>query len=426
MNISEIYSVFKESTGICTDTRKIEKGNLFFALKGPNFNANKLAKEALEKGAIAVIIDNKDYTEDKTIFVEDALITLQKLAIHHRNQFDIPFIGITGSNGKTSTKELIVRVLETKYNVHYTLGNLNNHIGVPLTLLSLNEDAEIAVIEMGANKLGDIKELCDIADPDFGIITNIGKAHLEGFGSLEGVARTKSELYVHILKKGGKIFVNSTDEHLMRMASRFEEIIKFPQKGDFYECEFIESSPYIVFKDGDRKVQTNLLGKYNFYNMASALCIGKYFKVNTEKAIKAIAEYKPDMNRSQVEKKGSNTIILDAYNANPSSMKAAVLNLDEIKATHKMAILGDMFELGEESKQEHADLGELVAECDSIGKCIFVGKDMKYANLKHTMSLHFETTEECMEYLKLEKIENTTLLIKGSRGMALERVMEVI
>ena len=426
MNISEIYSIYKKSTGICTDTRKIEKGNLFFALKGPNFNANKLAKEALAKEAIAAVIDDANFVENKTILVDDVLKALQELANHHRNQFNIPFIGITGSNGKTSTKELIVRVLETKYNVHYTLGNLNNHIGVPLTLLAMKDDIEIAVIEMGASKPGDIKELCDIADPDFGIITNIGKAHLEGMGSLEGVARTKSELYVHILKKGGQIFVNSTDEHLMRMASRFEEVIKFPQKGDFYKCEFIESSPYIIFEDGGKRVQTHLLGKYNFYNLASALCIGKYFKVDFDKALESIADYKPDMNRSQVEKRGSNTIILDAYNANPSSMKAAILNLEEMKAENKMVILGDMFELGEESDMEHGNIGELIGECNSIQKSVFVGKGMKQANLKHPMSLHFETTDELIDYLKLEKIENTTLLIKGSRGMALEKVMEVI
>ena len=427
MDINTIYDFFKKSTGICTDTRKIEKGNLFFALKGPNYNANKLADEAIEKGAIAAVIDDKSFHKnEKHLLVDDALITLQQLANHHRNQFTIPFIGITGSNGKTSTKELIVRVLETKYNVHYTLGNLNNHIGVPLTLLAMKNDVEIAIIEMGASKPGDIKELCDIADPDFGIITNIGKAHLEGMGSLEGVARTKSELYVHILKKGGQVFVNSTDEHLMRMASRFDEIIKFPQKGDYYECEFIESSPYIIFEDGGKRVETHLLGKYNFYNLASALCIGKFFKVDSDKALKAISEYKPDMNRSEVVKRRSNTIILDAYNANPSSMKAAILNIDEMRAANKMVILGDMFELGEDSKKEHSGIGELVAECDSIQKCIFVGKGMKDANLKHPMSLHFETTNELIDYLKTEKLENTTLLIKGSRGMALEKVMEVI
>ena len=426
MQISELYQLFLKSTGISTDTRKIEKGNLFFSLKGPNFNANKLADEALEKGAIAAIIDDVDFNKgDKYILVEDGLTTLQQLANHHRKQFDIPIIGITGTNGKTTTKELMAVVLETTFKTHYTLGNLNNHIGVPLTLLAMPLDTEIAIIEMGANGLKDIKDLCEIAEPNFGIITNIGKAHLEGFGSLEGVARAKSELYLYLLKSGGKVFVNSSDEHLMRMASRFEEKITYPQAGDFFECEYLESSPYIKFMVGGKTAQTNLIGKYNFYNIATALCIAKYFEVKKDTFITAIESYSSTNNRSEVVEKGSNTILLDAYNANPSSMNVAIMNLEEMKSSNKIVILGDMFELGESSKSEHESIGELVAECN-FQKIFFVGKDMRHAYLKNSLSTYLETADDLKSFLKDENFEDALILIKGSRGMALESIVELI
>ena len=426
MSILELYQLFLKSTGISTDTRSIEKGNLFFSLKGPNFNANKLADEALEKGAIAAVVDEEDFKKnDQYVLVDNGLKALQELANHHRKQFNIPFIGITGSNGKTTTKELIATVLETTYKTHYTKGNFNNHIGVPLTLLSMPMDTEIAIIEMGANGLKDIKELSEIAEPTHGIITNIGKAHLEGFGSLEGVARAKSELYLYLLRSGGKVFVNSSDEHLMRMASRFEERITFPQKGDFYECEYVDSSPYLQLQTGDVKIKTNLIGKYNFYNIAAALCIGKYFSVDHQKATDAIAQYKPTNNRSEVVQKGSNTILLDAYNANPSSMKAAILNFEEMTAKNKVAVLGDMFELGEAAASEHGEIGELLHECH-IDKVILVGKEMKSAYLKCPSALYIEEVEDLKKIIDTEKYEQSLILIKGSRGMALETIVEKI
>lgn len=420
MQISSLYTIFLESTGICTDTRSIKEGNLFFALKGPNFNANKLADEAIEKGAIAAIIDDANFDKgEKYIKVEDSLTTLQDLANFHRNQFNIPVIGITGSNGKTTSKELIAAVLSTTFKIHYTQGNFNNHIGVPLTLLAMPKDTEIAIIEMGANHIGEIAELCTIADPNYGLITNIGKAHLEGFGSLEGVARGKSELYLHLHKKNKTIFVNSSDDHLIRMSNRIENKVRYPQKGDFYECEFVDSAPFIKYKVGEILIETQLIGKYNFYNLAVALCIGEYFKVEPEKANRAIAAYNSTNNRSQIAKKGTNTVILDAYNANPSSMKASILNLKDMKAEYKIAILGDMLELGEDSKTEHFSIGELLSTCD-FSKVIVVGQEMKEAHKAYEQSHWFETKDELNQWLTTNKISNTTVLIKGSRGMALE------
>lgn len=424
MSISELYEIFKKSSGISTDTRNIKKGNLFFALKGPNFNANKLADEALEKGAIAAIIDDADFDKGATyILVEDGLTALQQLANHHRKQFTIPFIGITGSNGKTTTKELIATVLKQQFKVHFTQGNLNNHIGVPLTLLSMPADTEIAIIEMGANKIGDIEELCSIAEPDYGMITNIGKAHIEGFGSLEGVARGKSELYLHLFKNGGEVFVNSQDEHLMRMSSRFERRVTYPGEADSYYCEYLGSTPFISLKTKNNTVHTQLIGKYNFYNIAAALCMGNYFGIETTKAEKAIEAYSPDNNRSQVVRKGTCTIIMDAYNANPESMKAAILNLDQMEAPRKMVILGDMFELGSTSEVEHAAIGELVAEC-GFNKAVFVGKYMHTAFLNAPGSLHFAQTEEATSFLKGETFEDILILIKGSRSMKMEQVLD--
>lgn len=423
MSISELYEIFKKSSGISTDTRNIEKGNLFFALKGPYFNANTLADEALEKGAIAAVIDDADFDKgDHYVLVEDGLTALQQLANHHRKQFTIPFIGITGSNGKTTTKELIAMVLKQKFKVHFTQGNLNNHIGVPLTLLSMPADTEIAIIEMGANKIGDIEELCNIAEPDYGLITNIGKAHIEGFGSLEGVARGKSELYLHLLKNGGTVFVNSQDEHLMRMSSRFDTTITYPDEHDAYYCAYLGSAPFVSLKTKNNTVHTQLIGKYNFYNIAAALCIGNYFGVEAEKAEKAIEAYRPDNNRSQVVRKGTCTIIMDAYNANPESMKAAILNLDQMQAKTKMVILGDMFELGNTSESEHTAVGELVAAC-GFDKVLFVGKYMHNAFLKAPGSLHFAQAEEVTPFLNGEIVEDMLILIKGSRSMKMEQVL---
>ncbi|WP_323758246.1 UDP-N-acetylmuramoyl-tripeptide--D-alanyl-D-alanine ligase [Roseivirga sp.] len=428
MNIASLYEKFKASTGISTDTREIEMGNLFFALKGPNFNANKLAEQALSLGASYAVIDDSEYENNPLcVLVGDALETLQALANHHRRQLTIPIIAITGSNGKTTTKELTRNVLATKYMVSATIGNLNNHIGVPLTLLSIGTDIEMAIIEMGANHVGEIAALCKIAEPTHGLITNIGKAHLEGFGGFEGVIRGKTEMYHWLIENGGTIFVNSQNEILSNIAQRrIESPIYYPAKGDFLALSLIEAKPNIVFEDGEgKRTTTTLSGAYNFENIATALCVGKYFKVDMEKATQAVATYSPDNNRSQILEKGSNTIIMDAYNANPTSMKAALENLSLLNATSKLAILGDMLELGETSEAEHSAIGALTSEL-GIEEVIFCGPHMKTAKEANPKALYFETKSALNDHLMANIVENRTILLKGSRGMGLESVLDFI
>nr|HPH46574.1 UDP-N-acetylmuramoyl-tripeptide--D-alanyl-D-alanine ligase [Chryseolinea sp.] len=322
MEIEKLYQHYLSSGKISTDTRKIEPGSLFFALKGDNFNANEFAEEALNKGAMFSIVDEKRFAvNDKCILVDDVLTTLQKLARHHRDQFTIPFIGLTGSNGKTTSKELLHAVLSKKFKTLATKGNLNNHIGVPLTILSIDKTIEVAVIEMGANHLGEIALLCSIANPTHGFITNIGKAHIGTFGGFENIVRGKSELYQHLLTNNGVVFINSLNEILANMAKRFKNPIYYPAAGNYYHCEIISADPFVKIKtENGATIETQIIGGYNFENMATALCIGKYFGVDADEANRAIAEYSPGNMRSQVMQKGSNTIILDAYNANPSSM----------------------------------------------------------------------------------------------------------
>lgn len=427
MNIISLYEKFKKSTGVCTDTRKIEKGNLFFALKGPNFNANKLAAQALELGASYAVIDDVEFDKgERFILVEDGLTALQQLANYHRKQLSIPVIGITGSNGKTTTKELTRNVLSTKYNVLATKGNLNNHIGVPLTLLSIDDSIEIAIVEMGANHVGEIAALCLIAEPTHGLITNIGKAHLEGFGGIEGVIRGKTEMYHWLIEHAGVIFVNSQNEILSNIAQRrIKHPIYYPAKGDFLNLNLIEAKPEIVFEDevGNRTI-TSLSGAYNFENMATALCVGKYFGVDMSKANLAVANYIPDNNRSQIMKRGSNTIIMDAYNANPTSMKAALENLALMNGA-KIAILGDMFELGPESEQEHGMVG---SQTSSLGleHVIFCGENMKAASKVNLKALYFQNKNELNEYLRSQNWNDKTILLKGSRGMGLESLLEYL
>uniref|UniRef100_UPI004048C2EC UDP-N-acetylmuramoyl-tripeptide--D-alanyl-D- alanine ligase n=2 Tax=Roseivirga sp. TaxID=1964215 RepID=UPI004048C2EC len=427
MDIISLYEKFKKSTGVCTDTRKIEKGNLFFALKGPNFNANKLAAQALELGASCAVIDDIEFDKDERyILVEDGLIALQQLANYHRKQLSIPIIGITGSNGKTTTKELTRNVLSTKFKVLATKGNLNNHIGVPLTLLSIDDTIEIAIIEMGANHVGEIAALCLIAEPSHGLITNIGKAHLEGFGGIEGVIRGKSEMYHWLIEHDGVIFVNSQNEILSNIAQRrIKHPIYYPAKGDFLNLNLIEAKPEIVFEDehGNR-TKTSLSGAYNFENMATALCVGKYFRVEMHEAKLAVANYIPDNNRSQIMKKGTNTIIMDAYNANPTSMKAALENLALMNGT-KIAILGDMFELGPESAQEHGLVGNQTAGL-GLEQVIFCGENMKAAAETNPNALYFQNKNGLNEYLKTQTWNDKTILLKGSRGMGLESLLEYL
>ncbi len=425
--ISILYEKYLASDGVSTDTRKIALNSIFFALKGPNFDANKFAKESIEKGAkYAVVDDDKYVISDRYVLVEDTLKSLQALATHHRSRLKIPVIGITGSNGKTTTKELMNAVLSKKFKTLATIGNFNNHIGVPLTILSITKKIELAIIEMGASKIGDIEELCQIAQPTHGLITNIGQAHTEGFGGIKGVIKGKNELYKYLLETQGKVFVNSTNEILRSLAKVFEKPYFYPQSSDYYNCEVVESEPFLVIRAGNGKlIETNLIGAYNFENIAAALCVGKFFEVRYKKANKAISKYAPTNNRSQILKKGSNTIILDAYNANPVSMMAAIDNCKSMKAENKILILGDMNELGKTSVTEHMNIGKHTVG-EQFKRVLFIGEKMKDANMENPASKHFESTELFKEYLAQSPIEDALILIKASRSLGLEQVLEYL
>jgi UDP-N-acetylmuramoyl-tripeptide--D-alanyl-D-alanine ligase len=427
MEIEKLYQYYLSSGKISTDTRKIEPGSLFFALKGDNFNANEFAQEALNKGALISIVDEERFAvNDKCILVDDALTALQALARHHRDQFSIPFIGLTGSNGKTTSKELLHAVLSKKFKTLATKGNLNNHIGVPLTILSIDKTIEVAVIEMGANHLGEIALLCSIANPTHGFITNIGKAHIGTFGGFENIVRGKSELFQHLITRNGVVFINSQNEILSNMAKRFKNPIYYPGSGDYYQCELIGADPFVKIKaENGATIETQIIGGYNFENMAAALCIGKYFGVDAAAANAAIAEYSPGNMRSQAMKKGSNTIILDAYNANPSSMKAAIENLAGMNASMKVAIVGDMFELEGEAEKEHRSLGQLLKE-KKIDRVYLCGKLVASAKTELPEALHFETKALLIEELKKNPIHHSTILVKASRGIGLETILDYL
>lgn len=428
--MENLFKLFYETTGVCTDTRKIEKDCLFVCLSGSNFNGNTFAEEALLKGAKYVISDDKNYLTKETIFfVENTLLFLQKLANFHRHKFQIPIIGITGSNGKTTSKELINCVLSKKYKTLATVGNLNNHIGVPLTLLNLNESHEIAIIEMGANKFKDIEELCQIAEPTHGIITNIGKAHLEGFLSYEGVIKTKRELYQAIEKVNGVLFYNGDDELLTNIIPENCQKISYGIKhSNVIQGELVELNPFVKMKwktasFESELLQTGMIGQYNFYNFLAAVCIGNYFKVSENDISEAIASYIPSNNRSQIVKTTSNTIILDAYNANPTSMKSAIESFAMTEHHHKLAILGDMFELGHESDKEHQAIIELIKKNDLTA--YFVGERFNQfkAEMNNNISF-FETKEKLKERLNNEVLRDKLILLKGSRGIGLEEILE--
>jgi UDP-N-acetylmuramoyl-tripeptide--D-alanyl-D-alanine ligase len=427
MNIESLYKRYLETGLVSTDTRNIIPGSVFFALKGPTYNANAFAEEALAKGASYAVVDEAAYVKnEKTILVDNSLAALQDLARHHRNQLTIPIIGLTGSNGKTTSKELLNAVLSKKFNTQATKGNLNNHIGVPLTILSLNTNVELAIIEMGANHVGEIAFLCDICNPTHGFITNIGKAHIGTFGGFENIIRGKSELYQHLITKKGVVFINSQNPLLANMAKRFAAPLFYPAKGDYYHCELLDASPFLNIKTEDgAALATQLIGDYNFENIAAALCIGKFFQVPVEKANEAIAEYVPSNMRSQLIIKNSNTIILDAYNANPSSMQAAIESLASMAARKKIAILGDMFELEEEAEQEHGRLGTLLKQgkFDEVYLC---GQLIKAAVREIPTAHYFETRELLLENLRANPIKEATILIKASRGMRLEACADVL
>mgnify|MGYP006293413845 CR=1 FL=1 len=425
--IEDIYKKFLECGKVSTDTRKIDQNSLFVALKGDRFNANTFAEEALSKGAKYALIDEGAYRkDDRFVVVDDCLDTLQKLARHHRRQMDIPVIGINGTNGKTTTKELLSLVLSQKYKVLATKGNLNNHIGVPLTLLNLKPEHEIAIIELGANAVGEIDLLCKIAEPSHGLTTNIGKAHMEGFGGLEGAIRGESEQYHYLIQTGGTIFVNSQDFILRNMARRMQEPFFYPSVGDYFHAELLSADPYIHYRhENGQEIHTQLIGAYNFPNIAAALCIGKYFEVPAELANQAVSSYIPANQRSQLIRKRDNTIIMDAYNANPDSMQAALLSLDAMKAKSKVAILGDMYELGKDSPAEHRAIGELLSKT-TIDHVLLCGEMMKDAHEAYPQAKYFSAKSEMASYLDSHKFDQSTILLKASRGIALETILDLL
>lgn len=426
MNIEQLHKLYLDATGVSTDTRKIINGNLFFALKGENFDGNLFAEKAIELGASHAIIDDENYLKPakNIILVENVLETLQNLAKFHRTYLNIPIIALTGSNGKTTSKELIHAVLKENFNTIATQGNLNNHIGVPLTLLSMNKNTEIGIVEMGANHHGEIAALCEIAQPDFGYITNFGKAHLEGFGSLEGVIVAKSELYEHLRKNNKKVFVNSGDPVQIEKTRGIESFtFGIKNSGSDVEIDLIEANPFLKLSFSNTQINSNIIGRYNFSNLAAAIAIGTYFKVTPQKIKKGIESYTPGNNRSQIIKIQSNTIIMDAYNANPTSMRAALDNFNLTEAAHKVAILGDMFELGDDAKAEHQNIAEF-AELLNMDYIILVGKN--FFKTKTDKAKKFESFEDLKAFLEIVHFENFHILIKGSRGMALERVLDLI
>jgi UDP-N-acetylmuramoyl-tripeptide--D-alanyl-D-alanine ligase len=427
MEIKKLHQLFLECQSFTTDTRKIEKNSMFFALKGENFDANTFAKDAIDKQAKYVIIDNKDYfINEQTILVENTLKTLQELATFHRDYLGLPIIALTGSNGKTTTKELINVVLSKKFKTKATLGNLNNHIGVPLTLLSFTKETEIGIVEMGANHQKEIEFLCSITKPDYGYITNFGKAHLEGFGGTEGVIKGKSEMYTYLIENDKIIFINADDEIQNYKSVNYESKYSFSlikNKGNIY-INSITAKPFVEITTMDTTIKSNLIGLYNANNIIAAIAIGCFFKVSLKDIKIAIENYTPENNRSQLIKKGSNEIILDAYNANPSSMIVALENFIQLEKSNKLIIIGDMFELGEESIKEHKSIVSYLE--DKNIQTYFIGKDFKSSQTLNPAFTFYSTFEEFSSEIKNTTLKKKSILIKGSRGMALERTLDFI
>lgn len=416
MKIEDIYSLYTNHYLVDTDTRNIRKNSIYFALKGENFNGNKFAEEALEKGALYSVVDEKEFAiSENIILVDNVLETLQKLAQYHRDQLDIPIISLTGSNGKTTTKELINAVLSTQYNTTATKGNLNNHIGVPLTLLSMTPETEIGIVEMGANHHNEIAFLCSIANPDYGYITNFGKAHIEGFGSVQGVIEAKSEMYEYLRNHNKTAFINPQDNIQLERTKNINSILF-----DLDSITYIDSNPFVKLLFEKEAIKTNLIGDYNFNNIAAAITIGQHFSISKKNIKSALENYISSNNRSQVIKTANNTIILDAYNANPTSMKAALDSFHAMDSKYKTIVLGDMFELGNVASKEHQ---YLTTYSDSlhfdhrfyIGNLFFETKNS---------GKKFVSKSAFLDYIKDNPITNHTILIKGSRGMALEKLLD--
>ncbi|MGZ3777986.1 MAG: UDP-N-acetylmuramoyl-tripeptide--D-alanyl-D-alanine ligase [Mucilaginibacter sp.] len=436
---AELYRLYLQHPVISTDTRKIAPDSLFFALKGENFDANTFAKQAVEAGAAYAVIDNPDFKAgDQFLLVDDVLAALQDLARHHRRQLNIPVIGLTGTNGKTTTKELINAVLSQHFNTYATQGNLNNHIGVPLTILSINSAHEAAVIEMGANHQKEIELLCSISQPSHGLITNVGKAHLEGFGGVEGVRKGKGELYDFLGRHRHITFINCDDPVLVNMALErdLHPVIYYGESdtSSLVSGKIIENSPLLTLEWNDKRseknhaVKTQLTGEYNLPNILAAICMGLYFDIDPHKINTGISGYQPKNNRSQITHTATNTLICDYYNANPSSMAVAIENIGKLSANHKVLILGDMFEMGQESASEHQAVIKKALDTD-VDERIFIGPDFAGSRKSEVGSrkpaVFYATVEEAIAAFKAHPIRNSTVLIKGSRGMALERLVDL-
>ncbi len=427
MSIIDLYDLFIHNPQITTDSRNCPKGSIFFALKGDKFDGNQYAGKALASGCVYAVIDNPDYyIGERTILVDNVLKTLQQLAHHHRKVLGLPIIGITGTNGKTTTKELLAAVLSTKFNLLYTEGNFNNHIGVPLTLLRLTHDHEMAVIEMGASHPGDIKELVDIVHPNYGIITNVGRAHLEGFGSFEGVIRTKGELYDYIRRSKGKIFIKKENEYLQSIAKGIEQITYGNGDDAFASGQVVSCDPFLVFNWKQQgklhTVETHIIGSYNLDNVLAAVAVGRFFKIPAERISRAIAAYEPTNNRSQFKKTDNNELIIDAYNANPSSMKVALDNFITMPVQPKAIILGDMRELGPTSDELHA---EVVAQIKKgqFDKVFLCGEHFSKVGKEFSP---FATSEAMVEELRKQPLKGYHILIKGSHSMGLEKLADIL
>lgn len=424
MNTNELYTIYQEYPSIQTDTRKLKPGDIFFALKGPNFNGNEFAQKALEAGAAYVVVDeNIPNAGNKVLKVNDSLKALQDLASTHRDHFKIPFIAITGSNGKTTTKELIHAVLSSQFKTYTTEGNLNNQIGVPLTILKVRNDAEMAVIEMGANHLHEIESYCQYAKPDFGLITNIGKAHLEGFGSEEGVKKGKGELFEYLSEHNGKAFVNADDNNVLALSQSLQNKVIYGIDINEKSAKLISSDPFLIVKINGKNefnISTQLVGKYNLSNVLAAVTVGRYFHVSDEKIKQAIEEFAPSNSRSQLLKKDGNQFILDAYNANPGSMKAAIENFAAMQGDQKILILGDMKELGTDTQKEHEELIDLIKNYSwkavALTGPVFSGISHPYNS--------FENSQQTREWFQDHKFSDALILIKGSRSMQMEKVIE--
>ena len=423
MEIGSIHKIFLKSNGVSTDSRKVKKNDIYFSLKGPNFNGNEFAKSAIEKGACYAIVDQKEYVIDKSyILVEDCLKTLQNLANYHRKNSKAKIIGLTGSNGKTTSKELIFSVLKNEFKTIATTGNLNNHIGVPLTLLSIKEDTEIAIIEMGANHLKEIETLSNIADPDYGYITNFGKAHLEGFKNLEGVIKGKSELYNHLINKSRLIFINNRDKKQVELTKEYSNKFTFGEQNSDSIFSVKSINPKINISIDNILIESNLFGQYNIDNIAAAICIGKYFNLDNENIKAGIERYIPENNRSQIIKKGSNKIILDAYNANPTSMQLALSSFNDMKEEKKIVFIGDMFELGENSHQMHQEIVYTIEKMN-FDQTFIIGE--LFNKTKHSSKIKsFKNLNDLKG--NMDEISNSAILIKGSRGMKLENILDFI